>query len=125
MERIEVITGVERRRRYSVQEKLSLVAETEQPGMTVSLVARRNGISPSLLFRWKKLMKEGGASAIHSGQPVVSASEVKALQHRVRELERLLGRKTMEVEILKEAVELAKEKKWLSRMPLLKPDITE
>lgn len=125
MERIEVITGVERRRRYSLQEKLALVAETEQPGMTVSLIARRNGLSPSLLFRWKKLMKEGGASAIYSGQPVVSANEVKALQHKVRELERLLGRKTMEAEILKEAMELAKEKKWLSRMPLLKPDITE
>ena len=51
MESIKVIAGVERRRRYSLQEKLALVAETEQPGMTVSLIARRNGLSQSLLFR--------------------------------------------------------------------------
>ena len=125
MESIKVIAGVERRRRYSLQEKLALVAETEQPGMTVSLIARRNGLSQSLLFRWKKLMKGGAASAIHSGQPVIIANEVKALQHKVRELERLLGRKTMAAEILKEAMELAKEKKWLLHMPLLKPDINE
>lgn len=93
--------------------------------MTVSLIARRNGLSPSLLFRWKKLMKQGGASAIYSGQPLVSASEVNSRQHKVRKLERLLGRKTMKAEILKEAMELAKEKKWLMHMPLLKPDITE
>lgn len=71
MERIEVITGVQRRRRYSAQEKAFMVAECEQPGMSVSLVARRHGISASLLFRWKKLMKDGGMSAIESG--VVSA----------------------------------------------------
>jgi transposase len=42
---------------------------------------------------------------------VVAASEVRRLEERVRELERLLGRKTMEVEILKEALELARAKK--------------
>ncbi|MCH8533113.1 MAG: transposase, partial [Saccharospirillum sp.] len=52
MERIEVITGVERRRRYSAQEKASIVMECDHPGMSVSLVARRHGISASLLFRW-------------------------------------------------------------------------
>ena len=51
MEKIEVITGVQRRRRYSAQEKAFMVAECEQPGMSVSLVARRHGISASLLFR--------------------------------------------------------------------------
>ena len=51
---------------------------------------------------------------------VVAASEVRRLEERVRDLERLLGRKTMEVEILKEALELARAKKpiLLSRSPL-------
>lgn len=101
-----------------------MVAECEQPGMSVSLVARRHGISPSLLFRWKKLMKDGGMSAIESGDEVVSASEVKALNKKVRELERMLGRKTMEAEILREALEVAQSKKLISRMPLLPPDDT-
>lgn len=59
-----------------------MVPECEQPSMSVSLVARRHGISASLLFRWKKLMKDGGMSAIESGDVVVSASEVKALNKK-------------------------------------------
>lgn len=99
MNRIEVITGEQRRRRYTADEKTALVAESIRPGMSVSLVARRHGISASLLFKWKKLMNEGGYSAIESGEEAVSASEVKALSKRVREFERMLGRKTMEAEI--------------------------
>ncbi len=122
MERVEVVTGVQRRRRYSVREKAELVALCDQPGMSVSLVARRHGISPSLLFRWRKLMKDGGVSAIQADDQVVGVGELKALQRQVRELERLLGRKTMEVEILKEALEVAQAKKLISRMPLLPAD---
>jgi len=62
-----------------------MVAEFEQPSMSVSLVARRHGISESLVFRWKKLMRDGGMSAIESGDQVVSASEVKALNKKFRE----------------------------------------
>lgn len=85
-------------------------------------MARRHGISPSLLFRWRKLMKDGGVSAIQADDQVVGVGELKALQRQVRELERLLGRKTMEVEILKEALEVAQAKKLISRMPLLPAD---
>jgi transposase len=49
-------------------------------------------------------MAEGGAAAVGSDEPVVGSSEVRRLEDRIRELERLLGRKTMEVEILKEAL---------------------
>ena len=48
-------------------------------------------------------MSEGGKEAVRVDEDVVAASEVRRLEERVRELERLLGRKTMEVEILKEA----------------------
>jgi transposase len=44
------------------------------------------------------------------------------LRFRIRELERLLGRKTMEVEILKDAIRIAREKKRISRVPLLEKD---
>jgi transposase len=52
---------------------------------------------------------------------VVAASEVRRLEERVRELERLLGRKTMEVEILKEALDLARAKKPILLSPLPPP----
>ena len=66
-------------------------------------------------------MTEGGKEAVRADDAVVAASEVRRLQERVRELERLLGRKTMEVEILKEALDLAQAKKTilLSHSPLL------
>jgi len=118
--KVEVITGVARRRRFSTELKLAVVAETMQPGMSVSYVARRHGLSPSLVFRWRQLMSEGGKEAIRADDQVVAASEVRRLEERVRELERLLGRKTMEVEILKEALDLARTKKptLLSHSPL-------
>ena len=97
--KVEVITGVARRRRFSTDLKLAVVAETIQPGMSISYVARRHGLSPSLVFRWRRLMSEGGKEAVRADDAVVAASEVRRLEERVRELERLSGRKTMEVEI--------------------------
>ena len=112
--------GVACRRRVSTELKLAVVAETMQPGMSVSYVARRHRLSPSLVFRWRQLMSEGGKEAVRADDEVVAASEVRRLEERVRELERLLGRKTMEVEILKEALDLALAKKptLLSHSPL-------
>jgi transposase len=49
--RVEVITGIARRRRFSTKQKLAVVAETMQPGMSISYAARRHGLSPSLVFR--------------------------------------------------------------------------
>jgi transposase len=108
---VEVITGVARRRRFTAEQKLSVGNETLQPGMSISYVARRHGLSPSLVFRWRRLMSEGGKEAVRANEDVVAASEVRRLEERVRDLERLLGRKTMEVEIVKVALHLARVKK--------------
>lgn len=124
MSSVEVITSVQRRRRWTPEEKRLMVEEAERPGMSVSAVARKYGIHPNQLFRWRKLMYEGALSAVRAGEEVVPASEVKNLKRKVHELERLLGRKTMEVEILKEAIEIAREKKLLLRKPLPKEDDT-
>jgi transposase len=114
--RVEVITSVERRRRWSTAEKVRLVEEAAQPGLSVSYVARRAGIAPSQLFAWKRRMLEGGATAVQADEDVVGASRVRDLEKRVRDLERMLGRKTMETEILKEALELASPKKLMLRL---------
>ncbi|MDY3585070.1 transposase [Enterobacter hormaechei] len=68
------------------KEKARFVALTMQPGYTVSLVVRLYGITPSLLCKWKRLISEGGKSAIAAGDEVVSASEVKALEKKVKQL---------------------------------------
>jgi transposase len=117
IDRVEVITSVQRRRRWSAEEKAQIVQETYAPGLSVSLVARRHGIAPNQLFTWRRLYASGALSAVGAGEEVVAASEYRALQHQVRELQRLLGKKTLENEILREALDLVQPKKRLLRAP--------
>ena len=91
-QRIEIITGTERRRRWSAEEKLRIVEETLTGGDSVSAVARRHGVAPNLLYRWRRLMTEGGAVAVRADDGVTGNGEVRRLEERVRELERQLGR---------------------------------
>ena len=120
-ERVEVFAGIQRRRRYTAEQKMAVVQEANQPGMTISYVARRHGIAPSLIFGWRRRMSEGGKEAIRADDEVVSKAEIRALEQQVRELQRVLGKKTLENEILREAVKVAHEKKWIAQLPSL-PD---
>jgi transposase len=120
--RVEVITSVQRHRRWSAAEKIRLVEETLEPGMSVSFVARKHGLSPSLLFKWRQRMAEGGREAVRVDDVVVGAARMRQLEERIRELERLLGRKTLEFEILKEALAAAQAKKSLLPWPSPDPD---
>ncbi len=76
----------------------------------------------TLTFQWRKLYQQGSLTAVAAGESVVAASELQEALKRVKLLERALGRKTLENEILKEAVEFAREKKWIARSPVLPPD---
>jgi transposase len=60
--RVEVLEGVERRRRWSTDEKMRIVAETLQPGVKVTTVARRNKVASSLVFTWRRLARTGQLS---------------------------------------------------------------
>ena len=98
-----MITSVQRRRRWSTEEKVRIVEETYLPGNSVSLVARRHGIAGNQLFT--RLMAQGALTAAGAGEEVVPASELRAAHQQIRELQRLLGKKTLENEVLREAVE--------------------
>jgi len=52
-QRIEVITGTARRRRWTGEQKLRIIEETYEPGESVSAVARRHGVAANLVFRWR------------------------------------------------------------------------
>ena len=56
---MEIITGVERRRRWTLEEKLRIVAETEQPGAGIAEIARRYEISRGLLWNWRSQVRRG------------------------------------------------------------------
>jgi len=95
---IEIITDGDRRRRWTAAEKLRIVEETLDDRASISVVARRNGVAPNLLYRWRRLMLEGGSVAVSEDDDVISNKVVRQLEDRVRELERQLGRKTLEAE---------------------------
>ncbi|EFC4873635.1 transposase [Escherichia coli] len=99
------VLGPEKRRRRTTQEKIAIVQQSFEPGMTVSLVARQHGVAASQLFLWRKQYQEGSLTAVAAGEQVVPASELAAAMKQIKELQRLLGKKTMENELLKEAVE--------------------
>ena len=112
------IVNIVPRRRWTTEEKLRMVAACEEPGKSVSQVARLYGVCPNLLYRWRSRMVQGGKVAVAADGEVVSKAEVKALKRRIAQLERVLGNKTLEVEILKEAVRIGREKKLISLAPL-------
>lgn len=118
-ETVHVITSVERRRKWNVFEKKAIVDETYEVGKSVSYVARKHGIVPSQVFLWRRKMEEGGLVGISSQDKVIPESEYKQAIDRIKRLERLLGQKTEEVEILKEAIKIGREKKLIWRNPWL------
>ncbi len=60
---LEIITGVERRRRWSVADKIRIVAEADESGNKVADVARRHEISRSILWTWRKQARAGKLAA--------------------------------------------------------------
>jgi transposase len=73
---MEVITRVERRRRWATAEKLRLVAATREPGATVASVAREHSISEGLLYTWRSRLGRGPAVA--SFAPLTLLDEPRA-----------------------------------------------
>ncbi|EME9281054.1 TPA: IS3 family transposase, partial [Escherichia coli] len=113
------VLGPEKRRRRTTQEKIAIVQQSFEPGMTVSLVARQHGVAASQLFLWRKQYQEGSLTAVAAGEQIVPASELAAAMKQIKELQRLLGKKTMENELLKEAVEYGRAKKLDSARALI------
>ena len=56
---MELITGRERRRRWSPADKLRIVAESQEPGALIRAVAARHGVCESLVFTWRRQVRDG------------------------------------------------------------------
>lgn len=110
------------RRHFSYEQKRVLLDAAAAPGQSISIVAREHGIAPNLMFRWRGDMKNGEEKGLEVGENVVAESKLREAEKRIRELERALGRQTMKVEILEEAVRIGREKKLISPAVLKKLD---
>lgn len=107
------------RKWLSAPQKLKIVEESFEIGQTTAEIARKYNVGVSSLIKWRKQAQMGSLMGVKNNDELVPASEVKKLNKKIGQLERMLGKKTIQVEILKDAVELAREKKLISRQPLL------
>jgi transposase-like protein len=70
-------------RRFTTEQKLSLLEEAKAPGSSISAVARRYGIWSSLVFEWKHMQDEGALAAREADERVVAETEVTDLRAKV------------------------------------------
>ncbi|HXT81728.1 MAG TPA: transposase [Acetobacteraceae bacterium] len=70
MDRVEVITRVERRRKWSEAEKAVVLAETDAPGASVAAIARKHGIAKSVLYTWRSVRRAQAVAAMPGAGPV-------------------------------------------------------
>jgi transposase len=71
LQRIEVITGVERRRAWSREEKRAILTESFEDGVVISEVARRYGLRPQQLFTWRNEFRKRGLARFQSNCPTI------------------------------------------------------
>jgi transposase len=103
------------RRRFTAEQKLVIVQASLEAGALLAEVARKYRVGVSTLIKWRKNAIEGSLMSIKDNKPAVPANEVKKLEREIKQLRQLLGKKSLQVELLQEAVEIAREKKLISR----------
>jgi len=95
--------GADGRRSFSPEFKREQISRVMRQEVTLAELSREFVVQPSVIRRWTHLVDRGSTAAIAANDDVVPASELRAAQQRIRELERLVGKKAMEIEILQAA----------------------
>jgi transposase len=72
--RVEVVTSVQRRRRWTPKQKLEIVKQTNEPGSSVSLVDRQQGLTAAQLFQRRKAYLEGSLVSVGANETVAPAA---------------------------------------------------
>lgn len=98
------------RRVYTPEFKREQIERVLRGEVTLSELSRELDISRGLLQRWKKLIASGAETAVKANEDVVPASELRAAQQKIRELERLIGKQTVDLEILRAARDEVKKR---------------
>ena len=93
-----ILLGPEARKRKTSQ-KIAIIQQIIEPGITVPHIVRLYGIDANQIFKWCRQYEDGSLTAVVPGEEVVPAFELAAANKQIRELQRLLGKKTMATEI--------------------------
>lgn len=105
------------KKHLTAEQKLAIVKASYAAGVSVGEIARKYHVGLSSLIKWRKYPTEGSLQSMKDNAPTVSASELKKLKKENQQLQKLLGKKTLQIELLQEAVALAHEKKLISPQP--------
>jgi len=100
------------KRLWSLEQKKAILLELEQ-GYTAAEVARKHDLQMQHIYRWRHRFRKGGEAALRSNQEMVPLSEVKRLETEKKQLQQALGEMTLERNILRDTVEVARGKKWI------------
>jgi transposase len=103
------------RRVFTTEFKRQVVQQMGKGEKTLAQLSRELDINPTILRRWQRWSEAGATTAVKANEEVVPASQLREAHQRIRELERLLGRKQMEIEILEAAREVVKKSPWLRK----------
>lgn len=89
-------------RKFTLSEKIGIVRESLVPGVSASHVARNHGIAVNVLYYWRKAYREVADTDLTRVNSDGVDKELTDLRLQVRNLERLLGQRTLEIALLKE-----------------------
>ena len=105
------------RRVFSTEFKRTAVQRILTGEKTLAELSRELDIAPSVIRNWKRFAEAGATTAVQASEDVVPSSQLREAYAKIRELERALGRKTMEVEILRAAQEIVKKRRRCAESP--------
>jgi transposase len=105
------------RRIFTSDFKRATVARITSGEKTLAELSRELEIAPAVLRNWMRLADRGSRTAVDAGEEVVPISRVRELEKQVKELQRLVGKQTMTIEILEAAQEIVKKSPHLFRGP--------
>jgi transposase len=105
------------RRIFTAEFKREHIGRVLRGELTLAELSRKLGIARGLLLRWKRLMTQGAETAVAAHAGMVPASELRAAEEHIRELERLVGRLTVELEALRAALAVARSGRRFERAP--------
>jgi transposase len=103
------------RRVFNTEFKQTAVQRILTGEKTVAELSRELDIAPSVIRNWKRFAEAGATIAVQASEDVVPASHLREAYAKIRELERLLGKKQMEIEILQAAQDVVKKSPWLRK----------
>ncbi len=103
------------RRIFTSDFKRATVARITSQEKTLAEMSRELEIAPAVLRNWMRLADGGSRAAVDAGEEVVPVSRVRELEKQVRDLQRLVGKQAMTIEILEAAREVVKKSPRLFR----------